>query len=71
MKRFILVLMVFLLLLAVVMACAPEGKRIVDDVSIIKWHDDELNVTCWIYEDGGSSGGMSCIADWELARSRL
>jgi hypothetical protein len=29
------------------------------------WHDDERNVTCWIFV-GLERGGISCIPDWQL-----
>jgi len=34
-------------------------------VEVMVYHDDDLNVTCWIF-DGYRSGGQSCIPDHML-----
>lgn len=36
--------------------------------TVIVVHDDERNVTCWIYKDG-YAGGISCIPDSQLNNS--
>ena len=37
-------------------------------VEVMVYHDDDLNVTCWIF-DGYRSGGQSCIPDHLLEPS--
>ena len=49
---------------AILVSCAPpnntqQGQKNVN-VSVYHYHDDQRNVTCWIYN------GMSCIPDWQL-----
>ena len=36
---------------------------------IERWHDDELNVTCWVARGGGAFS-ISCLADSSIARAR-
>lgn len=52
-------------------ACAPPsniqsgGERQVPqgfEAGIVRYHDDELNVTCWTFY----TYGIDCIPDWQL-----
>lgn len=33
------------------------------------WHDDDREVTCWIYHSG-YAGGMSCLPDHQLTPTK-
>lgn len=69
-KRFIFIIVLIALL---VMSCSsPDPKDITTQVSctvvwgmegaVTRCHDDELNVTCYVFA-GYSKGGISCIPD--------
>jgi hypothetical protein len=65
MKRLIALLAVVVILSGCVQ---PESSAKVSD-KIHRWHDDEKNVTCWIYAavvPYGGMGGISCIPDAQL-----
>jgi hypothetical protein len=58
-----------LLLLSIIamllVGCNP-GEKVDSNISV--WHDDERNVTCWIWYgaiDGAS--GISCLPDSQIA----
>lgn len=40
--------------------------RLDNDDRIKVWHDDQRQVTCWVYV-GNKRGGLSCIPDSQLA----
>ncbi|WP_071912794.1 hypothetical protein [Aeromonas sp. SCS5] len=43
-----------------------QVETIGNDISIGVWHDDQRQVTCWVYF-GYQLGGLSCIPDSQLA----
>ncbi len=50
--------------------CAPGDQIVGNGASSIHiWHDDNRNVTCWIYSDSVvKAGGISCLPDNEVKR---
>lgn len=53
----------------VLSGCVPNPSFTEEQVSsqITRWHDNELNVTCWKYASSMySAGGLSCIPDHML-----
>lgn len=55
--------------LGVLSACNPEPTRRVntDERGIDTWHDDQLNVTCWVLYSGN---GISCLPDSAIGGTR-
>jgi len=62
MRIFIIILMSSFVLL---LGCGSNSSKVNLGEGIQRWHDDEFNVTCWVYKSG-YSGGLSCIPDSEL-----
>lgn len=50
--------------MAVTLACFPDTQQVDGGIlkNVERWHDDELNVTCWLYQEGFGRG-ISCIPD--------
>lgn len=71
------ILIALFALLAVVGGCAPAYPRqdVVDSeisgryIRLVRMHDDEYNVTCWIVNPGSYGSGLSCWPD-HLLESR-
>jgi len=58
----IIIFIVVIVSILALCSCTP-GNKVVPGVR--RWHDDEKNVTCWIYSEG-YRGGISCIPDHQL-----
>lgn len=43
-----------------------QAGKLDNDDRIKVWHDDQRQVTCWVYV-GYKRGGLSCIPDSQLA----
>lgn len=58
---------VFALVFMLTSCTMPEGSSSGPGLgsSITIWHDDDRNVTCWIY-DAIHRGGISCLPDSQL-----
>lgn len=68
MKRLTIIILAFFLA-----ACAPKPNlpgvstaegTIYDPIIVVK-HDDQRNVTCWVYI-GDRQGGLFCMTDKEI-----
>jgi hypothetical protein len=46
-------------------ANAPQEPQEASGNNVLTWHDDDRQVTCWIYS-AGYQGGISCLPDSQL-----
>lgn len=60
-------LMIIGLLLLLVACSGPQNDKVSADWDVQVWHDDERDVTCWIYVTAYGDG-FACLPDSQITR---